>query len=352
MKKNRSLVNEFSAKERILIIEVNWMGDVLFSTPAIRAIRERFPGAFISVLIVRRCKDLFIGNNYIDEFMVLDENERHKGFFGKLRLIRQLKLRRFTIAYMFHWSLTRLFCVFLAGVKNRIGYAGRKSSFLLTERVALPQGDIHRADESYFLVTKTRIPAAERYYDFFVSAEDKAYIDNFLKGRGIDPKKKVVVLHVGGNWSLKLWPEENFIRLIDALNQNYNAQVLIAGSYMDYPRAQSIASKCALKPVIACGMTTLAQLGALFQKSDLVISADSGPMHIAIAIQARTIALFGPTSAMITGPFGRGEFSVIQNQNTKCVIPCYNLGCNDNVCMGSITVEQVLGEVKRRGWLK
>lgn len=350
----RPEISGYSARERILIVEVNWMGDVLFSTPAIRAIRKKHPGAFIAVLVVPRCKDVFFGNNYLDEVIVLDEEGRHNGFWGKVRLIRDLRVRRFSVAYLFHRSLTRALCVFLSGIRARIGYDNKKSSFLLTERVSLPGSDIHRSDMYYYLISKTTVPAGEGYYDFFVSLDNKMYINEMLKKLHLDPSKKMAVLHVGGNWELKLWAKENFAKLIDVLIQQMNFEVVISGSFMDYKRAQDIASLANSKPHIACGLTTLQQLGALFQKAEFVISADSGPMHIAVAVGARTLALFGPTSPRITGPLGRGDFFVIHNPvpDPSCIIPCYNLDCGDNSCMGSITVDQVLQEMSSHGWLK
>lgn len=349
--RENSVSSEFLAKERILIVEVNWLGDVLFSTPAIRAVRERHPGAYIAALVVPRCKEVLFGNNYLDEVMVLDEKGRHKGLRGIGTLIGDIKLRRFTIVYLFHKSFTRTLCCFLAGIKKRIGYYTKKRGFLLTEKVVLPKEEFHRADTFYYLVTKSKIPEGERYCDFFISSEDKNYIDDFLKKHNLGMGKKIVVLHVGGNWALKRWPEKNFIPLIDTLMEEYNADVIISGSFLDQPLASEIASKTKQKPFIACGLTTLKQLGALFQRSDLVISADSGPLHIAMAMEARTVALFGPTSPQITGPLGKGDFSILHNKNIECVIPCYNLECKDNVCMSSISSGQVLDEVEKLGWL-
>lgn len=343
---------DYSAKERILVVEVNWLGDVLFSTPAIRAIRAKFPGAYIAALVVPRCRALLQGNNYLDEVMVFDEEGRHKGLIGKFRLIAELRSRRFDTAYILRASLTRTLCVFLAGIKKRIGYVNKKSNFFLTVRVALPKGDLHRADTYYYLVMKTQIPDGERHYDFFVSSEDRKFIDGFLQKNSLGIGKKIAVLHVGGNWNLKLWPKEYFANIIDELISHYNADVIISGSFMDHSLAREIAAIAKHKPFVACGLTTLKQLGVLFAKSDLVISADSGPLHIAMAMQARTVSLFGPTSPEITGPFGRGDFSILRNKDLPCVIPCYNLDCKDNICMRSISVRQVLDEVEKRGWLK
>ncbi len=344
--------DNFSAKERVLIVEPNWLGDVLFSTPAIRAVRQKYPGAYIAALVVPRCRAILSGNNYLDEVIILDEDGRHKGLMGKLALARDLRIRRFSVAYIFRPSVTRTFCVFLAGIKKRIGYAFKKGSLLLTQKVVLPEGELHRADTYYYVVTEKKIPEGERYCDFFVSNEDKRSVDDFLNKNNLKNEKKLVVLHVGGNWDLKLWPKENFAGLIDSLIEHYNAEVVISGSVKDDSLAKEIYARARLKPFVACGMTTLNQLGALFMKSDLVISADSGPLHIAMAMEARTVALFGPTSPIVTGPMGRGDFSILRNKNIECVIPCYNLGCLDNRCMRSISVEQVLDEVEKKGWLK
>jgi lipopolysaccharide heptosyltransferase II len=340
------------AKERVLIFEVNWLGDVLFSTPAIRAVRQRFPGAYIVALAVPRCKPILAGNNYIDEIMVLDEERRHKGFLGKMRLVRDLRVRRFTDAYFLKSSLTRVWCVWLAGVKRRVGYAGRKGAFLLTERVALPPGPLHRADTYYYLVAKAAIPASERYLDFFVPSEDDAIVEGLLKYNSLGQGRKLVVMHVGGNWGLKRWPARSFSELIDAIRSSYGADVVISGSYREGALAQEIAGRAAHKPFVACGLLSLKQLGALFKRCDLVVSADSGPLHIATAVQARTLSLFGPTSPEITGPIGRGDFAVLRSpKNIPCVIPCYEPSCPNNVCMSFISVAQILEEIDRRGWL-
>ncbi len=344
--------NIFAAKERVLIFEVNWLGDVLFSTPAIRAIRKRHPGAYIAAILYPRCKQVLLGNNYIDEVMVLDEGGRHKGFLGKLRLLHEIKARHFSICYLFKTSASRIFLLFLAGIRKRIGFARGLKGLLLTEKVKLPAGDFHRADIYYYLVSKSKIPEGERHYDFFVTSEDKQFIDVFLKKHGIDREKKIAALHIAGNWELKRWPKENFASLVDILFERFGSQVILTGSFLEHNLAKSIIDLCRNKPLIACGMTTLKQLGALFQIADVVVSADSGPLHIALAVGAKTVALFGPTAPEITGPLGRNEFEILSKKNPGCSVPCYNLLCKDNVCMKSITPEDVAICIEEKGWLK
>jgi heptosyltransferase-2 len=349
---SRRFADDFAAKERVLVFEVNWLGDVLFSTPALRAIRKKHPGAFITVLVPPRCKPVLTGNNYIDEVLVYDDKGVHRGLFGFLRLVRDLRVRRFSRVYFFKPSTTRQWCAYLAGIKERVGFA-RKAGFLLTQKVTLPAGTWHRADVFYYLVARERISEFERHCDFFVSVEDRVFIEEFLRKNNLGGGRRMAALHVGGNWDLKRWPPEHFARLIDILSERYGADVIMTGAFSDGPLAQKIASLATQKSFDACGQTTLKQLGALFQKSDVVISADSGPLHVAMAVQARTIALFGPTLPEVTGPMGSGDRSVLHNkEGISCALPCYHLDCADNVCMKSITPEQVVEAIEKNGWLK
>lgn len=351
MRSHDESVAPFYARERILIVEVNWLGDVLFSTPAIRAIRKTHPGAYITALVVERCKDVLLGNNYLDEVMILDEAYRHRGFFGKLKLIRDLKMRRFNIVYFFHRSFSRTLCCCLAGISKRIGYYTKKRGFLLTEKIPYPAGNYHRADIYYHVIAKDKIPKQERYCDFFIMGEDQSYVKRLLKSRGVNDEESIVVLHVGGNWDLKLWPEEYFAELIDRITEAYRGRVIISGAQKDLPRAQKIASLAKHKPVILCGLTNIKQLGALFQRSDFVVSADSGPLHVAAASRAKVVGLFGPTSPEITGPLTTSDTLVLSHKDVHCIIPCYNLKCTDNVCMKALTPGMVFDEVEKHGWL-
>ena len=121
---------------------------------------------------------------------------------------------------------------------------------------------------------------------------------------------------------------------------------MISGAKKDLKLAEEIKGMMKAKPVITAGKTTLKELGALFMRSDLVMANDTGPMHLAVAMKAKTIALFGPTSPAITGPYGESCYKVI-SKNDSCDIPCYDFTCTDNRCMRTIEVEDVLEEAVR-----
>ena len=130
--------------ERILIIEVNWLGDILFTTPAIRAVRESNPGSYIACLAVERCAELLGQNPNIDEVIVLDEKGRHRSVAGKLRLINELRAKQFDTAISLHRSMSRMLIAALAGIPRRIGYSTLKRGWLLTDAVKMPREEPHR----------------------------------------------------------------------------------------------------------------------------------------------------------------------------------------------------------------
>jgi lipopolysaccharide heptosyltransferase II len=336
-------------EHRILIVNVNWVGDVLFSTPAIRAIRKRYPQAYIACMVVPRCREALEKNPHLDELLIYDEKKEYKGLSGKLRLIASLKSRRFDTVFLFHRSLTRTLMVALSGIKERVGIDNPKRGFLLSKKVEPQRADIHKVEQFLNIVKAKDIPPAGRNMELFISKEDEVFAREYLNSQGVKEGKPVIVLNPGGNWNLKRWPAARFAELGDKLAGLFGAQILITGAEKDVELGNAITGMMKNRPVVTCGETTLRQLAAILRHADLVISNDSGPMHIAVSQSAKTIALFGPTDPKVTGPYGEGKYVVIQKPLPKpdCKIPCYNLRCEDNACMKAITVEDVIKEAAK-----
>lgn len=333
---------------RILIVNVNWVGDVLFSTPAIRAIRQHYPDAYIACMVVPRCKEILELNPHLNELIIYDEDEVHKSLLGKLKLISALKKRHFEMVFLFHRSLTRTLMVALSGIHERVGIYTPKRGFLLTKKVKPQKPDVHKVEQFLNIVRAKGINPTSRNLELFIGKDDELYADELLKSEGAKEGDLLIVLNAGGNWGLKRWPIENFATLGDKLIDICKAHVLITGANKDIPLGQAISNRMKRKPIITCGKTTLRQLAAILRRASLVISNDSGPMHIAVSQGARTIALFGPTNPRVTGPYGDGKYVVIHKilERPGCQVPCYNLKCEDNACMKAITVEDVIKEAQ------
>ena len=331
---------------RILVVNVNWVGDVVFSTPLIKALRKKFPRAYIACMVVPRCKEALEGNPHLNEIIIYDEDGIHRSPFGKLRLIAGLRSKRFEAAILLHRSFTRSLLVSLAGIPRRIGYYRRKRDFLITDVVELPPDDTHRVDFFLNLGKPLGISLDDRNYEFFISEDDRKKARNFLRSEGLGDSGTLIAINPGGNWGPKRWPRENFSETANELVKQYNAKIVITGALKDLALAEGIASLMKQRPIISCGKTTLKEAAAIFERANLVISNDSGPMHIAVAMGAHTIALFGPTSPRITGPIGRGR-SIILHEDVGCRIPCYNFSCSEYKCMEAIKPQDILEAARK-----
>jgi ADP-heptose:LPS heptosyltransferase len=235
----------------------------------------------------------------------------------------------------------------LAGIPERIGYYTGKRGFLLTKKITAPGKDtLHRIDYYLNIIEKAGLKIEDRYPEFFIKDEDINFIDDFLGKNSIYKGEFLVAINPGGNWLPKRWPIECWVRLSDRLISELNAKVIITGANQDLSLALKIKESMQEKPIIAAGAFNLKQLGALCKRLDLFITADTGPLHIANAVGAkRIIALFGPTSSNITGPYPLKNV-VILSKNVGCKIPCYVAGCSDNRCMKAITPDEVIEKIK------
>lgn len=334
-------------KKRILIFNVNWLGDVLFSTATIRNIRRNYPDSFIACAIPGRCYPILKGNTHLNELIIFDEKERQRGTLAKLKFVQLLKSKKFDTVFLLHRSLTRALICRLAGIPERVGYYTKKRGFLLTKKIAPVGKDaLHRIDYYLNIIEKAGLKVEDRYLEFFIDDADTEFVADFLDKKSIGKDDFLVAINPGGNWLPKRWPKEYWAMLADKLIAEFGAKVIITGSYADSLVAGEIKSLMKEKPIVASSVFNLKQLGALCKRSDLFITADTGPLHIANAVGAkRIIVLFGPTSPEITGPYPANN-AVILSKKVGCKIPCYVARCKDNRCMKAIRPEEVIEKIK------
>lgn len=334
-------------KKRILIFNVNWLGDVLFSTAAIRNIRRNFPNTFIACIIPSRCYSVLKGNPHLDEVILFDEKDRHKGMLERLKFIQYLKMKRFDTVFLLHRSFSRTLICRLADIPEKIGYSTKKRAFLLTKKIIPPKKDsLHRIDYYLNIIEKAGLRVEDRYPEFFVSEEDEEFVDKFLDDKSIRKGEFLVGINPGGNWLPKRWPSNYWARLCEQLISEFGFKVIVTGSTSDIALVKEIRNLMIERPIVACAELNIKQLAALCKRLDLFITADTGPLHIANAVGTKKIiALFGPTSTLITGPVPSNNISILQ-KDVGCKIPCYVVNCKDNRCMKTITPEEVLEQVK------
>ena len=323
---------------KILVVEVNWLGDCVMSLPVFSALKEKFRDSYIGVMCPERVKELFEIIPSVDEVIEFDEKDTHRGFLSKIRFIKELKKKRFDTAFLLHRSFTKALICKLANIKERIGFKRKKTKFLLTKRVK-PQKNLHRRDYYFSLFEATGIPIKDKVPHLTLTSSLISLADKFFRKDdsfwiGINPS---------ANWALKRWPLFHFVSLIKYLLKE-DVKIVIVGQKKDQDIGEKLASLEKERIFNLCGKTILKELISVLNQIDLFISADSGPAHLSSALGKETVVLFGPTSPSITAP--SGEKVHILRKDVGCKIPCYNLKCKDNICMKKITPEEVFLKIK------
>jgi heptosyltransferase II len=327
---------------RILVVNINWLGDAIFSTPVFSALKRAYPKARISCLCVPRVREVLRHCQDIDELIVYNEDGT---LWNKIRMILRLKRRGFDAAFLLHRSQSRALLVYLAGIPLRIGY--NKMKMLLTHPVDMVGAEgMHRSDYYLRVLEQYGIDCTERVCRLKLAEADVANLDMALKKRGINPSDKVVVLNAGGNWKLKRWPIPYWIELTKRL-QTLGIKIVFSGAVGDKSDAQKIIEHAEGNAIDLTGQTSLGESLALFRRAAVVVSGDSGPLHLANSVGANVVGIFGPTRFELTGPRGAGR-SVILFKNVGCNhAACYHLACRSNVCMQKTEVDDVVCAVQK-----
>lgn len=336
-------------RKKILIINVNWLGDVIFSTPFIRAVREAYPDSYIAVMAVPRCREILETNSRINDLILFDEDGREKGLIGKICFAGRLKKEKFDMAFILHRSFTRALLTRLAGIKERIGYDTKGRGILLTKKLKYPDKELHRVEHFLKLAEAVGADISKKNYEFFITDADRKKAWPLLESLGIGANDRFAVFNPGGNWNPKRWPAENFSSLGDMLADKYGIKIVISGGEKDGKLAEEISGRMKHKAVSVCGKTKIRELAAIFEKAKLVVSGDSGPMHIAASVGTNTAAIFGPTDPEITGPYGGRNYIVIR-KDIGCKVPCYDVTCLDNRCMKAVSPADVMKAIEAEGW--
>ena len=266
----------------ILVVTKNWLGDVIFETPALRTIKENFPQAHLIAVTPNRCVEILQACPYVDEIIPFDDRKRKMGFIFRWGLIWSLRKRKIDKAYLFHQARKFAQIAFLSGIPERIGYQTKRRGHLLTHGFPEPEGPIHNVQ--YFLDLlrlKGLKVSGDYWYEFRYLPEDDARASSLLKECNFEPGN-IVAINPGANWAPKRWPAESFRELAHCLMEKYGVQIVITGTEDDQPVARAILNSHNGTSLMAsvCGKTSVRELGALFAKCRLVISNDTGPLQI------------------------------------------------------------------------
>lgn len=317
--------------------------------PAMREIRRLFPDAVISLLIRPWVRDIYSAVDFIDEIIEYDKEGRHRGKSGLFRLISELKRRQFDLAVLLQNAFEAAFIAWCAGIPDRIGYARDARSLLLTRpcRIAPEVLKVHQGYYYLGMLSSAGLIAEDpwssnRELDIRIGVrkEDSEAAREMLRASGIAAGDTIIGINPGAYYGpAKRWFPDRYAAVADRLVEEYGARVAIFGSASDLRTAEELQAGMKHKPVILAGRTTLGQLMGLLKECRLLITNDSGPMHLAAALGVPQLAIFGSTSEVATGPLSRR--AVVIKHQVDCN-PCFLRECpSDFACMKNVTTEQV-----------
>ncbi len=342
--RNRLTHGEIKPDElkRFLLISTTAIGDTLMSTPAIRAVRQKFPESYIAVLTDRRRIDVLKGNPYIDRLITY-----HGKFKNVLSLIKELRKERFDIAIILHGNDPDIVPIaYLSRARYRLGWDGSRFSFLLTHKHKKFGESRHAIDDRLDMLKPLGIDTRDRHMDLFLSEEDRDFKRRLFSDKGILENDLVLGLHPFGSRRSKWWGIEKSAELTDRLCEKYGAKVILISGKENEAISKKIASLVRHNLILICG-STIKEASAVIESCSLFITTDSGPMHIAIALGKPTISLYGPSDIIETSACVSLEKHVVIQKYVPCLRPCPLKECDNHVCMDSITTDEVMEAVER-----
>jgi len=341
--------------KKILVVLPNWIGDAVMSVPAISQIRERFPSDRITIIGLPHISELFYESPYVDEIRVYKKDSP----FSKRGLAAaglSLRSEKFDMALLLPNSFRSALLVRLAGIPLRCGYNRDGRGLLLTMPVRLtPQiKKLHQVEYYLHLVRSieqvlgTELNSVPNTMGklLFLSQKEIQQAKETLDKNHITPDDLLIGINPGAAYgSSKRWYPERFSQVAAALVQKYHAKIILFGGPGERDIAEEIVRGSGPSLFNMAGQTTIRGLMALLSQCRLLITSDSGPMHIAAALGVPVAAIFGSTDPALTTPIGTGH--VVVRKDVPCS-PCFRRECPTNLeCMDLIQVEDVLGSVEK-----
>jgi heptosyltransferase-1 len=324
---------------RFLLVRLGSLGDVIHALPAAAALRDAFPQARIDWLIEPKWRRLLEGNPDLTEIISLEK----KSAAGLIATVRKVRAAHYTCAIDFQGLYKSALPAFACGAPRRIGFPSTYAregfaSMFYTDRVN-PRG-AHKVDHNLALAQAAGARPEPPRFPLTLRSEDEKQVTQELARHNI---ADFYVLNPGGGWRSKCWPPERYGELHHRLAVLHGWRAIISFGPGEESLAQELVSAAGTPAPVAVALG-LGTLMALLRRAKFVVSADTGPLHLASALGAPIVGLYGPTDPARNGPYG-GQNIVVRNPAK--IETTYRRGASYSSPMLSITVDQVADAVAR-----
>ncbi len=338
-------MNASPTYSNILVRVPNWLGDTMMATPALLAVHKAFPKAKLTVLSKPNFSAFWSRFPGVDQVIELE-----KGFFGFWNTAKKVEVQNFDAALTLPTSFSSAFLIFAAGVPHRVGWGGEGRDPFLTQVVSRPDARQKHLVWEFLELTREGLGRTSALKTFQleapVDAKAKAELKALFKEWGVNDKKGLIALGPGATYGpAKRWPLVYWKELIERLLKTRSETLLVLGGPEEQEYLQELFGGENKRLISLVGRTTPMVLSALLEKCKVLITNDTGPMHVAAAVRTPTVALFGSTSPTWTRPFGAGHEVIYKNEECS---PCFQKTCPIGYpCLHRITVEEVLAKTQK-----
>jgi heptosyltransferase-3 len=345
----RSLEKKIVTYKKILLTRMKYIGDIVLTTPIIRTLREAYPDAHISYLGDAKAVSLLQNNPFLDEIIPFDFS--NDSFVYQLKMYALMFNKKFDLTIDLYSNPRSALMSFATGAKMRIGGDSKSRGRFYTHRIS-DDASLKSAIDYHYMSLKP-LGIVPKYYttEIFLTESEKANAKKYLQSLGIDVSRKIVALHPGATWPNKIWFKEHFAGLIKHLTEETDCEIILSPGPQDTELMKYLKNDYSLR-VSILPLLPVRELAAVLSQVNVFISNDCGPMHIGIAVGAKTIGIFGPEPIEIWFPYDKNEGHLPMFKKLFCspcrTTSCFRQGNEYMECMKLITVEEVFSAVKER----
>jgi len=337
--------------KRILVVRTDRLGDVILSTPVIKALRDAYPNACIAMAVRPYTRTIVEGNPFLDEVILYDKTGRHQSWLGMFVFSRSLVKKKFDLSIVLNPSNRSNIIPFLAGIPRRVGY-DRKWGRLLTDRIpdTKHEGKKHEIEYTLDLVRHLGIEPRDTRTYIPVGQDSEEWAREIIAKEKIKPNEPIAVINPGASDASKQWPAPNYAAVADGLAQK-GFRIAVLGGKEDAKICWQVIGAMHYPAINLVGNNTIRQAAAFLKHAGLFISSDTGPMHIASSVGVPVICIMGRNQQGLSprrwGP--HSPQSIIVHKDIGCA-PCLAHDCKKGfTCLSAITAEDVLSAAEKIG---
>lgn len=332
--------------KNIIVRMPNWVGDLVMATPILTDLRHAYPDAEITAMARYPLCELLQEDPDINELFCFRKGSNFGRRIGEKNVVEKLRTGKYDLGILLTHSFSSAWWFWQGNVEKRLGYQGNGRGFLLTHGIPLPENveNQHLVTTYKMLLAPLGISVSDTAPRIYLAEKELMQAQELLKQHGVSQKSRIVGINPGATYgSAKCWLPERFREVTLRLLQDKDIFIIFFGDQTTASLVKEICQGLPPSVINLAGLTSVRELASLIYQCDVLLTNDSGPMHIADALQKPVVALFGSTSEVVTGPYRSG---VIIHKHVDCS-PCYQRKCPiDFRCMKKIETDEVIREIQ------